>query len=233
MKIHFILVEPKVPENIGACARAIKTMGFSSLFLVNPCCWKEGKAKWVAHGSGEILDNASLFNNLDDAVKSSDFVVATTAKIRSVKHDYVPLKKIADFINQKIHSINNLSIVFGREESGLTNEELKLCDVTSSIPMISSYPSLNLSMAVMLYAYELSVFNMKADYKSLINPVGNSIKTLKIRIKEMLLHIGINEYDNRYGRIMERISFLESDEINLLHSICNMIDKNNEREKLD
>jgi alkyl hydroperoxide reductase subunit AhpC len=53
MKIHFVLVEPKVAENIGASARAIKTMGFDSLVLVNPCNWREGKAKWIAHGSGK------------------------------------------------------------------------------------------------------------------------------------------------------------------------------------
>jgi tRNA/rRNA methyltransferase len=228
MKIHFILVEPKVPENVGASARALKTMGFDSLVLVNPCSWQEGKAKWVAHGSGEILDKALVFNSLSEAVRESDFIVGTTAKTRSVKHDYIPLRKLAYFINQKTHSINNLSVVFGREESGLTNEEMKLCDITSSIPMVGSFPSLNLSMAVMLYAYELSDLNLTENPESLKCPGENSVKALKRRIKELLVLTGINEDDNRYGRIMERISFLGSDDINLLHSVCNMIGKRDE-----
>jgi len=231
MKVHFILVEPKVPENIGASARAIKTMGFNSLILVNPCSWKEGKAKWVAHGSGEILENAVVFKTLDEALKDSDFVVATTARARSVKYDNVPVRKLAGFLKQKSSVIDNLALVFGREESGLTNEEMKLCDIVSSIGMARSYPSLNLSMAVMIYAYELSAPDREENPETDKIPGENSVKVLKTRIRELLLLTGINEDDNRFGRIMERISFLENDDINLLHSICNIIGKRNIRKQ--
>ena len=67
--ISFILVEPKVPENIGAAARAIKTMGFGKLCLVNPCEYKTGKARWLAHGSNDILDDAQVFTSLEAAVE--------------------------------------------------------------------------------------------------------------------------------------------------------------------
>lgn len=223
MKIHFVLVEPKVPENIGASARAIKTMGFDSLILVNPSNQDEGKTRWVAHGSGEILDKAVVCDSLDEAVADSDFIVATTAKFRSVKHDYIPSDKLPDFIGGKVASINDLSMVFGREESGLTNREMKLCDITSRIAMAKSYPSLNLSQAVMIYAYELSRFALyKHDPESTVRE-ENSIKVLKLQIKKLLLKTGLDQDDNRFGRIMERISFVGNDDINLLHSLCNLI----------
>jgi tRNA/rRNA methyltransferase len=223
MKVHFVLVEPKVPENIGASARAIKTMGFNSLSLINPLRWNESKTLWLAHGSGEILKNAVIYSSLNEAVKDSDFVIATTAKVRSVKHDYIPSENLADFIRAKAGSINNLSIVFGREESGLTNEEMKLCDISSRISMARSYPSLNLSQAVMVYAYELSVLNLDDNKEEPEVPDENSIKALKVKIRKLLFKTGIDEDDNRFGRIMERVSSLEQNDVNLLHSICNLI----------
>jgi tRNA/rRNA methyltransferase len=80
MQIFFILVEPAVQENVGAAARAIKTMGFSRLILVNPCDYLSGPARWLAHGSGEILDNAQVFPSLKEAIVNFDFVVGTSAK---------------------------------------------------------------------------------------------------------------------------------------------------------
>ena len=223
MKVRFVLVEPKVPENIGASARAIKTMGFSSLGLVNPLRWNESKTRWLAHGSEEILKNAVIYSSLNEAVKDSDFVIATTAKVRSVKRDYIPSGSLADFIKVKDRSISNLSIVFGREESGLTNEEMKLCDIGSRISMARSYPSLNLSQAVMVYAYELSMLNLDANNEGPGVQDQNSIKELKVKIRKLLSETGLEKGDNLYGRIMERVSFLKGDDVNLLHSICNLI----------
>ena len=156
MNINFILVEPKVPENIGASARAIKTMGFSSLHLINPCPDKEGRAKWLAHGSADILENAKIYNNLDEALVDSELVVATTARKRGIKKDVINLRELPEFISKRQIAGSTTSIVFGREESGLTNSEIKLCDIASYIPMALSYPSLNLAQAVMIYAFELS-----------------------------------------------------------------------------
>jgi tRNA/rRNA methyltransferase len=222
MKIQFVLVEPKVPENIGASARAIKTMGFSKLVLVNPCNWMEGKSKWVAHGSGEILENAVTFSTLKDAVKDSDFIIATSSKQRTVMHDYVPIRVLPGLLNDKSDSIEIVSLVFGREESGLTNDEIKLCDVTSTISMACSYPSLNLSQAVMICAYEIAGLNLNNLRTSKMTD-HNSGKNLKIKIREILQQLGINERDNIYGRLMERISFLNDDDINLAHSVSNLL----------
>jgi tRNA/rRNA methyltransferase len=224
MKIQFILVEPKVPENIGASARAIKTMGFNSLILVNPFSWKEGKSKWVAHGSAEILDEAKVYPTLKKALEGTDLAIATSAKQRSVKQDYIASDSLAQFITGKTGNIEIVSLVFGREESGLTNDEMALCDVTTSIGMAQPFPSLNLSQAVMLYAYELSELSIR--FSQSVHRSGDdqySYSQLKSKIKTLLNDLGIGEKDNRYGRIMERISFLENDDINLMHSVTSII----------
>jgi tRNA/rRNA methyltransferase len=224
MKIQFILVEPGVPENIGASARAMKTMGFNTLCLVNPCEWKSGKSLWVAHGSSDILYSARISASLKEALAGSDFSIATSAKYRTVKQDFVPVKELYDLLMAKSRSVENISIVFGREESGLTNDEIRLCDIKSGIRMKNDYPSLNLAQAVMVYAYELSglskISSLKENEKD-----KNSFSRLKLKIKTILSGLGITDNDNRFGRIMERISFLEDDDIHLLHSVCNNIMK--------
>jgi tRNA/rRNA methyltransferase len=224
MKIQFILVEPKVPDNVGASARAIKTMGFDKLLLVNPCRWKEGKSKWIAHGSADILESASTYDSLEAALENSDYAIATSARQRSVKQDYVPASELYDFIVSKYRSAENISVVFGREESGLTNEEMKLCDITSNIPIVKPFPSLNLSQAVMLYAYELSGFHTIKSPET-VNSDQASFRKLKIKIRDILMNLGITEDDNRFGRIMERIAFLGDDDINLFHSVTSILDK--------
>lgn len=220
MKIRFILVEPKVLENIGASARAIKTMEFDSLVLIKPCKFPDGKAKWVANESGEILNNALVFDSLAESVMDSDYVIATSVKPRSVRQDYVPASELSSLLMQKSQSINICSLVFGREESVLTNVEMKLCDITSNIAMATTYSSLNLSQAVMIYAYELSGLSDSSLKDGNFQSNGNSIRALKVKLNAVLNSLGINNDENRYGRIMERVSFLKDDDINLVHKLC-------------
>lgn len=88
MQIHIVLVAPARPENIGAAARAMKTMGFSSLRIVDSQAYLEPAARWVAHGSADILDNAQHFDTLEAALADVDFTVATTARSRARFHYY-------------------------------------------------------------------------------------------------------------------------------------------------
>jgi len=125
MMIHFISVEPAYPENIGSAARAIKTMGFDSLILVNPCNHLAQQARWLAHGSNDILENAILYNSFSEAIKDIDFVIGTSSKARSVKNDYYPSEKITFLIKEKKGGLKNMALVFGGEESGLYNRILE------------------------------------------------------------------------------------------------------------
>jgi tRNA/rRNA methyltransferase len=220
MEIYFILVEPAVPANIGASARAIKTMSFNKLRLVNPCDYLSMEAKKLAHGSNEILSSAEIFESLDQAIQDIDLVIGTSAKSRRVKHDYYPADRLVDIINKKGSSIRSAGIVFGREEYGLTNEEAKRCDILCTIPMAVRYPSLNLSQAVMIMAYELSVLHTDNQKKSMSNPDALTLKAARSMIEEALASIGLNQNEVLFNRIMERISMAGEDDLHLLYSVC-------------
>lgn len=223
MEIIFILVEPALPENIGASARAIKTMGFGSLRLVNPAHYISGKAKWVAHGSDDILDNARVFKSVGEAIVDVSLVIGTTARYRTMKKDYLPVHRLTLMLGNLQYKNEKIAIVFGREESGLTNDELRLCDITTSIPMASLYPSLNLSQAVMIYAYELASlqkYDPKPDREA---PPPGSLKALKEKTALILKKTGIVRQEALYNRIMERMSLAGETDINLMHSVASAV----------
>ncbi|MDF1572493.1 MAG: TrmH family RNA methyltransferase [Bacteroidales bacterium] len=152
----FILYRPAVPGNIGAAARAIKTMGFSELRLVDPADHLSAKAKMMAHGSHDILENSKVYTTYEAAVDDIDFIVCTTAKKKGAKVDYVPSGQLNRFIAEKIPVARRIGIVFGTEESGLPNSILLTADAGVTIPMATTHPSLNLAQSVMVIAYELS-----------------------------------------------------------------------------
>jgi tRNA/rRNA methyltransferase len=222
MNVSFILVEPVTPENVGAAARAIKTMGVSRLLLINPCNYLSGPARWLAHGSGEILENAVVFFTLNDALNDFDFVIGTSAKKRSVKYDYLPLPKLAELLKMKGNTLQNVAVVFGREESGLRNDELKLCDLVTTIPMKTTFPSLNLAQAVMLYAWEISKISF-IETTELSFKNEESLRALLEKIHVILLETGFKEQSAIFPRFMERAGFLKEDDIHLLHSFCNKL----------
>lgn len=222
MELVFILVEPAVPENIGAACRAIKTMGFSKLRLVNPKNHLADEAKWLAHGSHDVLENAQLFSSLKEAIADIDFTLGTTAKNRSVKLDYFTPEQAKQLIIEKESSVNSVGVVFGREESGLSNDELKLCDIGVTIPLKAPYPSINLAQAVMIMSYELSNIELK-----LLNTENKQadFSLLKQKTKGLLSALDLEESHNLYGRITERIALANPGDINLMLSVINRIEK--------
>ena len=163
MKLAFVLVEPKVPENVGAAARALCTMGFSELWLVNSDLHTRPEAHWLAHGSDHILDNARIFPDLAGVRNSADLLMGTSAKPRHHRQDWHEPGALRSVLANKGGSVATAALVFGREDRGLANEELALCDLLTGFPMAVSYPSLNLSQAVMLYAWELSGLARQSD----------------------------------------------------------------------
>lgn len=222
MNTVFILVEPAVPENIGAAARAIKVMGFTDLWLVNPANHLANEAKWLAHASHEILENARVFNSLQDAANEVDYLIATSAKKRSSNQDYITGDAIIEHLQNKRSLINTIGIVFGREESGLTKEEMKLCDIASYLPMKTTYPSLNLAQAVMLYGYLLSQNPEEpAKENDAVNEMG--YRKMKNNIILTLQEIGFSEEHPIFHRIKERLSFLSGKDMNLMLSVISKL----------
>ena len=227
MNLQFILVEPKVPENVGAAARAIKVMGAGKLLLVNPQCQLDGKALWVAHGSEELVQHAPVFKTLGEALTGSDFSVATSARKRTVKCDPLSLSELKGFLIKNRTKDDTVAIVFGREESGLTNKEISLCDISVFIPMANHYPSLNLAQAVMIFAYELSSLtnaeptgkSPKLKKKQSKTQTEAPLHLLKDRAASLLVSTGIHESDARFGRIMERLSHLSPSDQRLMLTV--------------
>jgi tRNA/rRNA methyltransferase len=220
MQFTFVLVEPAVPGNIGAAARAIKTMGFSNLRLVNPCDHLAEEALMLAHGSHDILEGANVFSTLDEALDGLDLTVATTAKKRQARLKYSLLPDLADFLAMKGDSIQSTGIVFGREESGLSNDEIRMCDIVSSVPLSNPYPSLNLGQAVMLYAYTLSGFDVKKSYSTITeNSNSEEFRTMMDRARQVLDETGFPESPALYNRLLERLAWLDEDDIHLVLSV--------------
>ncbi len=224
MNIIFILVEPSLPENIGAAARAINTMGFDSLRLVNPPNFPHEKSFHVAHGSREVLKNAKIFPDLASALQDIDLSIATSMKKRSVRHDYHHIEKLPEILNEKKRSAERIAIVFGSEESGLSNDQVALCDLISFIPLKQKYPSLNLSHAVMLYAYILSPFSRARKRKTQETPVGKYKKMIEMA-ESTMKEINFKKDSNIYPRIFERLALLADDDVNLVLSFLDKLRK--------
>lgn len=124
MRITIILVAPARAENIGAAARAMKTMGFSELRIVDSQAHLEPATRWVAHGSGDVIDNIKVFPTLAESLHDVDFTVATTARSRAKYHYYATPVELVPLLEEKSSWMSHAALVFGREDSGLTNEEL-------------------------------------------------------------------------------------------------------------
>jgi len=224
MEIVFILVEPAVPGNIGSVARAINTMGYSGLRLVNPGDHLDEEALKFAHGSHHILESASVFNSFQAASEDVDFLIATTARRRSAAWDYYSCEELPELVEKKGAAIARTGLVFGREESGLPNEIIRKCDAVSSIPMKSSYPSLNLSQAVMVYAYTLfskGLYSQEGVSDTI--PPEEGLGSLKVKLRRILAITGMNKNQTLTRRIMERIVAMGEDDIHLAHSFCNRL----------
>jgi len=226
MDICFILVRPAVPENIGAAARAIKTMGFSSLRLVGGAHHLDERAQWLAHASTEILEAAAVYGSLEAALADIDFAIAATARPRNSRKDsYVP-EKVLDLIRRKVSSVRRVAIVFGSEKSGLFNEEVELCDIVSDVPMAVRYPSLNLAQAVMIYAYVLSPLSSRVrvrSRKSLPEGAPGEYRVLRAAATELLGIVGMKESSSYYRRVMERIGCMRRIDVHLAQTILKRI----------
>lgn len=216
-KICFVLVRPAVPENVGAAARALKTMGFDQLRIVGSHVHREKPARILAHASTDILDHAREFSDLDSALSDIDFVVGTSAKTRHDKRYNLAPAELRAAIATKGLSVRQVAIVFGCEESGLSNEELARCDALTTIPMATHYPSLNLAQSVMLYAYELSQL---ARATPVASPNLDEWRALKIRVNELLTSLDVPLDGTLRAWTLERLTMATQEDVGFLHMLC-------------
>lgn len=150
--IKIILVGTTHPGNIGAAARAMKVMGLTQLVLVSPKQFPCAEASARASGADDVLNNAQVYDTLTEAVQDCQWVVGTSARDRSIQWPQLNPPECALQLAQHPEKV---ALVFGREHSGLSNEELDHCHVLLRIDSNPDYSSLNLAAAVQLMAYEL------------------------------------------------------------------------------
>ena len=152
--IRIVLVNTSDCRNIGSAARAMKTMGLSQLILVDPIEMPNGQAQALAAGASDVLANAKVVSTMNEAVGDCGLVVGTSARSRTLPW---PMLNPRECGNKLVNEAANfpVALVFGRESSGLTNEELQLCHFHVQIPANPDYSSLNLAMAVQTLSYEI------------------------------------------------------------------------------
>ena len=225
MHLSIVLVAPARPENIGAAARAMKTMGFTDLRIVDSAAHLEPAARWVAHGSGDILDNITTYDTLADALHDISFTVATTARSRAKFHYYATPAELVPMLEEKSQWLEKAALVFGREDSGLTNEELALADVLTGVPMVADYPSLNLGQAVMVYCYQLSSLLQTANVAATAGD-ENQLIALRARITTLLERLEVAGDVKLVDWLQQRIGLFEHRDTAMLHRLLHDIEKN-------
>lgn len=224
MHLSIVLVAPARPENIGAAARAMKTMGFTDLRIVDSAAHLEPAARWVAHGSGDILDNITTYATLADALHDISFTVATTARSRAKFHYYATPAELVPMLKEKSQWLEKAALVFGREDSGLTNEELELADVLTGAPMVADYPSLNLGQAVMVYCYQLASL-IQIPQPPVTGTDENQLAALRARVENLLMQLGVADDQKMVDWLQQRLGRLEQRDTAMLHRLLHDIEK--------
>ena len=153
------------PGNIGSVARAMKTMGLSKLSLVNPRIFPSGDANALSGNATDVLENANTYSSIKEAIKDSTFVYATSSRDRSIQWPILNASSAAEKICNEVNSDKEISIIFGKEDRGLTNTELEYANNLIEIPANPEYPVLNLAMSAQIICYEIFKFSNNNNVK--------------------------------------------------------------------
>lgn len=196
MKIYTVFVEAKTSGNIGFLARSMKNFGFDKLVLINPCKL-EDSAYFQAMHAKEIVEEALFYDNLDDFLKEKKIttVIGTTGTPGG-NHNIKRTPITPEELGKSINTEDNIALLFGRENYGLTNEEIKKCDILVSIPTHPDYPIMNITHAATILFYEI--------YKNIKEYPVESIDIASYEDKQVL--------NNLIDEIMEKIDYPEHKE---------------------
>ena len=154
-QVQIVLVETSHPGNIGSVARAMKTMGLQNLVLVKPRNFPSKEAFVLSGNAQDLIEQAVVVNTLDEAIKNCTNIYATSARTRSISWPIITAEMAGIEINKYAREEKKVSIIFGREDRGLTNEELQKANKHILIPSSEDYPVLNIAMSVQVIAYEI------------------------------------------------------------------------------
>jgi TrmH family RNA methyltransferase len=200
--IRIVLVETSEPGNIGGVARAMKNMCLERLVLVNPQQFPHAKATARASGADDVLSRAQVCGTLAEAISECSLVLGASARLRRVTWPQLNARQCAEKVCAHAR-LEEAAIVFGREHSGLTNEELERCQYLVHIPSNEAYNSLNLAAAVQVVAYELYMRFGGFDDPRPISPTNSEERPATAQ--EMA-----GFYDHLF-EVLSEIGFLQTD----------------------
>jgi tRNA/rRNA methyltransferase len=226
--VFVILCRPRYPENIGAAARAMCNMGFDQLLVVDPQnCDLTRILKMATHAASTVVEKMQVYEDLQTALEPLNYVVATTARLGGQRQSVVPSDRLAPEL-AAITENNRVGLVFGPEDRGLTNEDLRLCHRLVNIPT-AEFSSLNLAQAVMIICYELR--RDRSDKSKPFTPrLANrhELDGMYAQLKDVLVKISYIQPDNpdyfmntirQFGTRLK----LRAKEVSIIRGICRQI----------
>ncbi len=227
--LSVVLVEPQSSGNVGSVARAMKNTGFGKLALVAPCDYRNNDAYSMACKADDVLLGAKVYPGLDECINDFKIIIGTTRRMGRLRYPVMTLHEAALKIIE-LASANKTAILFGREDKGLKNEEIAVCDMLVEIPASKGYQSLNLSHAVLLVCHCLFMAENPAE--AAIKAVDRTdMEKMYVHMESALRSLGYGEKGGEYllttilrsfRRLFGRTALMQK-EVNMLRGIFTQI----------
>ena len=231
-KVRIVMVNTTEPGNIGAAARAMKNMMLSQLYLVSPSNFPSAVATARASGADDILSNARVCTTLEEALNGVKLVVGASARQRNIKWRQLDVIDTCSQIQSSlVSSDEDVAVVFGTENSGLTNEELDLCSILMTIPGNPKYFSLNVASAIQVFAYQNFISSIDGKFDNTPKDIASfeDLNSFYKHLEQVLEHINYFDSKKPKSLLMRRMRRLfgrsepEKEEVAILRGILNKI----------
>ncbi|MGY8873523.1 MAG: RNA methyltransferase [Gammaproteobacteria bacterium] len=231
-KVRIVMVNTTEPGNIGAAARAMKNMLLTELYLVSPLNYPSAVATARASGADDVLSNAKVCSTLEEALIGAHLVIGASARQRNIKWRQLDVIETCGEIQSIVSSKGQeVAVVFGTENSGLTNEELDLCSILMTIPGNPEYFSLNVASAIQVFAYQNFVSAVESKFDNSGGETANfeELNSFYNHLEQSLDHINYFDSKKPKSLLMRRLRRLfgrsnpEKEEVAILRGILNKI----------
>ncbi|MGY3958312.1 tRNA (cytosine(32)/uridine(32)-2'-O)-methyltransferase TrmJ [Aeromonas popoffii] len=232
-QIRIVLVNTSHTGNMGSAARAMKTMGLTQLVLVDPQALPDDNAMALAAGASDVLANARIVSTLDEAIADCGLVIGTSARSRTLSWPMLDPREAGE--KAVVEGVKHpVALVFGRERTGLTNDELQKCHYHVAIAANPEYSSLNLAMAVQTICYEVRMHWLQDQAPEVVSeadyPSADQLEGFYQHLEQTLLKTGFIA-DDHPGQVMSKLRRLfnrarpETVELNILRGILTSVQK--------
>ncbi|EEO03990.1 tRNA (cytosine(32)/uridine(32)-2'-O)-methyltransferase TrmJ [Vibrio cholerae] len=240
-RVKVVLVGTTHSGNIGSAARAMKVMGLSQMVLVDPQCQVDAQAIALAAGASEIALNAQIYPTLEAAVADCGLVVGTSARSRTLEWPMLEPRECGEKLISEANQ-HSVAMVFGRERTGLTNEELQLCHYHVCVPANPEYSSLNLAMAVQLLSYEVRMAYLALQQSSQSStlqeeyPRHQELERFYAHLEQVIIQTEFISAQQP-GQVMNKLRRMftrarpEAQEVNILRGILTSVQKSISRKE--